>query len=81
MSEEIDVPELNVSDWRPEAVAEQVERLEAAGARPALITTLRWQSAAERQQAAVDAADEQRTATLRGQGLKGANRSHAARLR
>jgi hypothetical protein len=75
------VPELNVSDWQPEAVAEQVARLEAAGAQPRVSTTIRWLSAAERRQAAQDAADEQRCATLRGESLKGGGKFAASRSR
>jgi hypothetical protein len=74
------MPQLDVSGWVPEAVAEQVARLEAVGAQPEVTVTIRWLSAAERGQAARERADEAYCRNLRYAALKGANRSHATKL-
>ena len=75
------MPQVDASDWPPDAVHEQVERLVAAGAQPAVTVTIRWLSAAERAQRDRDAADELYCRNLRSEGLKGANRSYATKLR
>ena len=66
------MPQTNVTDWSPQAIAEQQARLQAEGAEPRL--TLGWLSAAERIQRDADRADEHRCAVLRAQSVRGANR-------
>ena len=73
------MPQLDVSGWVPEAVAEQVARLEAVGAQPEVTVTIRWLSAAERGQAAQERADAAYCRNLRDAALKGANKVKAVR--
>ena len=71
------MPRVDVSDWTPDAVLEQLERLEAQGAAPVVTTVISWKSAAERARDAQQAADERHCRNLRGE--KGANKVKAIR--
>lgn len=73
------MPEVDASDWPDDAVHEQVARLLAAGAQPAVTMVIKWKSTAERHRDAQDAADEQRCAVLRAQALRGAAASYGKR--
>jgi hypothetical protein len=75
------VPKVDVSDWSDSALHEQLERLADQGAEPRIMRTLSWLSTAERQQREQDRADETYCAAMRDGALKGANRSHATKLR
>jgi hypothetical protein len=73
------MPKVDASNWTPAMIAEQVERLEAQGAQPRVVTTILWRSRAELRQAEQDAADERRLANLRGEALKGGGRTPASK--
>jgi hypothetical protein len=74
------VPQLDVSDWTPEAIADQITRLDLAGAEPTVTVVIHWKSAAERARDAQDRADEQHCRNLAAEGLKGGGKSYAAKL-